>query len=131
MTPEQSKALLCPVCDTSFTKLEEFVEHVNTHLLSDELRRKPPYDLPKYESAFALLGQGDKYKTQIPEFIRQAMVFVALRLPYHLNGNREAVQRLFGSTSGLRWNDSAIMMCLNKIRQTHYHGKPKEKRASV
>jgi hypothetical protein len=77
MTPEQSRGLLCPVCATSFQKLEEFVEHVDTHLLSDESRRKPPYDLAKFESAFVLLGQGDKYKTQVPEFTRQAMVFVA------------------------------------------------------
>lgn len=74
------------------------------------------YDLRKYEQAFALLGQGGNYKTQVPDFIRQVMIFVALNLDFEANANKEAVQNLFGSTSGLRWNDSAVLACLNEIR---------------
>jgi hypothetical protein len=75
------------------------------------------YDLRKYESAFALLGQGGNYKTQVPDFIRQAMVFVALNLDFEANVNKESVQNLFGSTSGLQWNDTAVLACLKEIRQ--------------
>ena len=80
------------------------------------------YDLSKYDPAFALLGQGGNYKTQVPEFIRQAMVFVALNLndgkwDFHANSNKEAVQNLFGSTSGLQWDDSSVMKCLDEIHR--------------
>jgi hypothetical protein len=74
------------------------------------------YDLKKYSTAFELLGQGGNYKTQVPDFIRQAMVFVGLNLDFEANENKEAVQNLFGSTSGLQWNDSAILKCLSEIR---------------
>jgi len=74
------------------------------------------YDLQKYEKAFPLLGQGDNWKTQVPDFIRQAMVFVALNLDFKANANKQAVQTLFGSTSGLQWNDFAIAACLNEIK---------------
>ena len=75
------------------------------------------YDLSKYVPAFELLGQGGNWKTQIPDFIRQAMVFVALNLDYTANANKEAVQNLFGSTSGLLWSDTAVMMCLSEIKR--------------
>jgi hypothetical protein len=75
------------------------------------------YDLKKYEKAFALLGQGGNYKTQVPDFIRQAMVFVALSLDFTANANKEAVQTLFGSTSGLQWSDFAIAACLGEIKK--------------
>jgi len=75
------------------------------------------YNLKKYVSAFALLGQGGDYKTQFPDFIRQAMVFVALNLDFEANVNKEAVQNLFGSTSELQWNDAAVFTCLKEIRQ--------------
>jgi hypothetical protein len=74
------------------------------------------YDLSKYGSAFELLGQGGNWKTQVPDFIRQAMVFVALNLDFTANANKEAVQNLFGSTSGLQWNDSAVLACLDSQR---------------
>jgi len=75
------------------------------------------YDLSKYESAFTLLGQGGNWKTQVPEFTRQAMVFVALNLDFTANANKEAVQNLFGSTSGLLWDDSAMVKCLTEIKR--------------
>jgi hypothetical protein len=73
-------------------------------------------DLRKYARAFELLGQGKSYKTQGPDFIRQVMAFVALNLDFQANENKQAVQNLLGSTSGLQWNDSAVQMCLNEIR---------------
>jgi hypothetical protein len=75
------------------------------------------YDLKKYERAFALLGQGDSYKTQVPDFIRQAMIFVALNLDFKANANKEAVHTLFGSTNGLQWGDFAIATCLDEIKK--------------
>jgi hypothetical protein len=44
------------------------------------------------------------------------MVFVALNLDFTANVNKEAMQDLFGSTSGLSWNDSAVLACLREIR---------------
>lgn len=97
---------ICSCCDNLFKNEADCAEHYYSH---------PPYYLDEYEEAFALLGQGDNWKTQVPDFIRQAMVFVALNLDYKENANKEALQNLFGSTSGLQWNDSAIVKCLDEI----------------
>ena len=71
--------------------------------------------MSKCVPAFELLGQGGNWKAQVPDFIRQAMVFVALNLDYTANANKEAVQNLFGSTSGR--SDTAVMMCLSEIKR--------------
>ena len=97
---------ICFCCGNLFKSEDDRVHHFWTH---------PPYHLEHYEPAFALLGQGGNYKTQVPDFIRQAMVFVALNLDYKENANKEALQNLFGSTSGLQWNDVSVVMCLNEI----------------
>jgi len=75
------------------------------------------YDLKKYEKALELLGQGGNWKTQVNDFIRQAMIFVALNLDFKANANKEAVHTLFGSIGGLAWNDFAIAACLDEIKK--------------
>jgi hypothetical protein len=122
MTTKPHDHGICNCCGGFFKNEDDAVEHYHTH---------PPYDLNYYEEAFVLLGQGDNYKTQVPDFIRQAMVFVALNLDYKENANKEALQNLFGSTSGLRWNDIAIVMCLNMIVNLKNTGNPKTRRTSA
>lgn len=75
------------------------------------------YDLKKYEQAFALLGQGGNYKTQVPDFARQVIVFIALNLDYKANANKASVANLIGSNSGLEWDDSAMLKCLDEIKK--------------
>ncbi len=73
------------------------------------------YDLNKYGTAFALLGAN--YKTQVPDFVRRAMIFVALNLDYTANANRGAVQDIFGSNSGFALDDGDVQNCLNEIKR--------------
>ena len=122
MTKKPEDHGICSCCGGFFKNENDATEHYHTHA---------PYDLSYYEEAFALLGQGDNYKTQVPDFIRQAMVFVALNLKYKENANKEALQNLFGSTSGLRWNDTAVVMCLNMIVNLKNTGNPKARRTSA
>jgi len=75
------------------------------------------YDLKKYEQAFALLGQGGNYKTQVPDFARQVIAFIALNLDYKANTNKASVANLIGSNSGLEWDDSAMLKCLDEIKK--------------
>jgi hypothetical protein len=75
------------------------------------------YDLKKYERAFELLGDGGNWKSQFPEFARQAMVFIALNLDYTKNTNIPALGNLIGSNSGFKLDDSAVLMCLNEIKK--------------
>lgn len=75
------------------------------------------YDLKKYEKAFPLLGQGGNWKTQVPDFARQVMVFIALNLDYRANANAAVVQDIIGSDSGLKWDDTATLKCLDEIKK--------------
>jgi hypothetical protein len=54
-----------------------------------------PYNLAKYEKAFALLGTN--YQFQIPEVTRQVLVFIALNLDFENNDNQAALLNLFGA----------------------------------
>lgn len=73
------------------------------------------YDLSKYEEAFALFQTN--YQFQVPDLVRQTMVFVALNLDFKANDNKEAIQNLFGSTSGFLQNDSNIETVLTAIKK--------------
>ncbi|HYW37893.1 MAG TPA: hypothetical protein VE957_07255 [Terriglobales bacterium] len=75
------------------------------------------YDLKKYERAFELLGEGGNWKTQVPDFARHVMVFIALNLDYKKNTNIAPLANLIGSNSGFKQNDSAVLMCLNEIKK--------------
>jgi hypothetical protein len=130
MKTEKSKRfnnpIACPACErygdiVEFSTVEELAAHVQTHPLGPDLDPMA-YKLAKYEPAFALLGQAENWRTQVPEFTRQAMVFVALNLDYGKwdyrdNANQQALQNLFGSTSGLKWDDRAIKNCLDEIHR--------------
>ena len=50
----------------------------------------------------------------------QTMVFVALNLDFKANDNKEAIQNLFGSTSGFLQNDSNIETVLTAIKKINY-----------
>jgi hypothetical protein len=73
------------------------------------------YDLSKYENAFALFQAN--YQFQVPELVRQTMVFVALNIDFDANKNKEAIQNLFGSTSGFLQNDTNIHAVLTAIKK--------------
>jgi hypothetical protein len=73
------------------------------------------YDLSKYKEAFTLFQAN--YQFQIPDLVRQTMVFVALNLDFKANDNKEAIQNLFGSTSGFLQNDSNIETVLTAIKK--------------
>ncbi|MGC2728027.1 MAG: hypothetical protein WA254_02430, partial [Candidatus Sulfotelmatobacter sp.] len=74
--------------------------------------------LSKYEKAFALFQT--TYQFQVPDLVRQTMVFVALNLDFKANDNKEAIQNLFGSTSGFLQNDSNIETVLTAIKKINY-----------
>ncbi len=52
--------------------------------------------------------------------LRQTMVFVALNLDFDANRNKEAIQNLFGSTSGFLQNDTNIHAVLTAIKKINY-----------
>jgi hypothetical protein len=72
------------------------------------------YDLAKYEKAFALLGTN--YQFQVPDVLRQVLVFIALNLDFDNNVNQAALLNLFGA-GALDRNTQDVINTLTEIRR--------------
>ncbi len=72
------------------------------------------YNPETYSRAFELLGTNPNH---IPDSVRETMIFVALNIDFEANENKEAIQNLFGSTSGFLRNDPDVHNTLTAIRK--------------